>query len=404
MKQLLKYILVVALCMVPLGVNAENSEIVNDLAQDTVVNEKTDKWYKQLNKYDDVFDESVSDSLKTAMGKDYWKWAMLSGNYNSRDESIIYPGFVGFCVDVYNWADKTFNTFDSNYVVGTGKSWKLDLKSENWLDSYYLNMPNGLKTGMSSNLKSNIGINISLWGIGVGYAYNIDKLLGGEPLKQKKWDFQFNCALFSLEAFYTRNTGATNLTRVGNFSYYNIFDADYRFSGLTLESYGANLYYFVNNKKYSQSAAYSCSKFQKKSAGSMIAGISFSRHDVEIDFNKLPEDKVPMIPEYMRKYHIKYNDYCVMVGYGYNWAINKNWLFNVTAIPCLGYNHSLNDSQIDNKNMISLDMIAKMALVYNHKNFFYSVKGKLASYYFNGVRDNFFNSNKNVSFVVGYRF
>lgn len=386
-------------------VYAEECEVTQELTQDTIVDGNAEKWYKQLKKYDNVeFTDSLSDSLKTTMGKDYWKWAMFSGNYDSRDETIVYPGFVGFCVDVYNWVDKTFNTYDSNYVIGTGKKWKLELESENWLDSYYLNMPNGLKVGMASNLKSNIGVNISLWGIGVGYAYNIDKLLGGEPLKHKKWDFNLNCALFSLEAFYSKNTGSINLTRLGNFSYYNIFNTDYRFSGLILESYGANIYYFVNNKKYSQSAAYSCSKYQTKSAGSLIAGASVSRHEAKLDFNTLPYDKTLLIPEDMRIYNIKYNDFCVMLGYGYNWAFKKNWLFNITVIPCFGFNHSLNENQIDNQNMLSVDLIAKMALVYNHKNFFYSLKGKLDGYYFNGVRYDFFNTNKNISFVVGYRF
>ena len=56
-----------------------------------------------------------------------WYKQLLANNFNINDQRIHYPKFAKFCVDVYNWGDRTFNTSDTTYVVGTGKNWKVML-------------------------------------------------------------------------------------------------------------------------------------------------------------------------------------------------------------------------------------------------------------------------------------
>ena len=58
-----------------------------------------------------------------------WWWNRLKGrNLDMKDSTVIYPRFLGFCVKVYNWADRTFNSYDTTYVAGTGKRWKAVLR------------------------------------------------------------------------------------------------------------------------------------------------------------------------------------------------------------------------------------------------------------------------------------
>ena len=38
--------------------------------------------------------------------------------------------FPRFCVDVYHWGDKFFNSYDSTYVVGTGYKFNVKLKTQ----------------------------------------------------------------------------------------------------------------------------------------------------------------------------------------------------------------------------------------------------------------------------------
>ena len=57
-----------------------------------------------------------TDSIES---RDWWN-LLKKGQLNLADTTVIYPRFLGFCVNVYNWADKTFNSYDTDYVTGTG--------------------------------------------------------------------------------------------------------------------------------------------------------------------------------------------------------------------------------------------------------------------------------------------
>ena len=378
----------------------------NNIGEDIIDAEKQEKWYKLVKSYRRIANDSVArDSFKAKYENDYWKIALASGTLDFEDKSVKYPSFVQFCVDVYNWGNKTFNTYDTDYVVGTGKNWKLQLKNDNWLDFYQMRFPEGVNIGMSSDVATNVGGSISFMAVSLGYMVNLDNLIGDEPMKHKRLDFNFSCALIALDAYYSKNTGNTNITKLGDYTNFNVFNSDYKFSGLSLKSYGFDLYYFFNNRKYSQGAAYSYSKYQKKSAGSIISGITMSHQNVMIDFNRLPENIISQLPNEKLDYHIYYNDFCLMLGYGYNWVFKKNWLLNATLIPCLGFNHSLSSSEHDyRKDMLSVNVKAKMALVYNHNNFYYSLNGRYDGHFYNAKRYRFINSYSNVALVAGFRF
>ena len=379
----------------------------DDIVGDTLGEKKMEKWYNQIWRYRQyASDSALVDSFKTEYGRDFWKLAALSGKLDLKDETIKYPRFIKWAVDVYNWGDRTFNTYDTAYVVGTGKKWKLQIKQDNWLDFYHLKQPENLRIGMASDLAPNIGASITYMAVSFGYSMNVDNLIAHEPVKHKRFDFSFVCSLIALDAYYNKNTGNTNINRLNDYRNYNIFKYDYKFSGLTLESYGIDMYYFFNNKKYSQGAAYSYSKYQKKSAGSAISGISLSRQNVMIDFNSLPESIIDRLPNDRRNYHIFYNDYCIMLGYGYNWVFKKNWLFNVTVIPCIGFNHSLssNEDEAYRKDKFSMNVKTKLALVYNHNRFYYSINGRYDGHFYRAKEYQFINSFTNLAFIAGFRF
>lgn len=373
---------------------------------DTLNMPKQKKWYSEIKEFRKVADDTIAvDKYKQEYGTDFWKLAALTGKLNLKDKTVKYPRFVKWCVDLYNWGDETFNSYDTTYVTGTGKRWKLIMKNDNWMDFYNLKLPKSIRVGMSSDVSPNLNANISYMAVSLGYTLNLDYLFGGEPVKHRRWDFSFTCSLVALDAYYSKNTGSTNVTRLGNaYHNYNIFNSEYKFSGLELESVGIDLYYFLNNKKYSQGAAYSYSKYQKRSAGSFIGGVTFSRQNVKFDLNALPDKFVEELHSDQRRYHVFYRDFCVMLGYGYNWVFRKNWVFNITAIPCFGFNRSLNNTVEKRKEMFSYNMKAKFALVYNHNRFFYSVNGKFDGHYYNCNRYRFYNSYTNLAFVAGFRF
>ena len=179
----------------------------------------------------------------------------------------------------------------------------------------------------------------------------------------------------------------------------------YEFPGLRLESYGIDVYYFFNNKRYSHGAAYSFSKIQKRSAGSLIAGLTVSSQDVDIDFSGLPDDMKSYLPEPDKQdYRFRYYDYCLVAGYGYNWVISKHWLFNISALPSFGFKHCLDSSVEGNTDLFSLNIKGMFALVYSHRDLFVGLHGKMDGHWYASRQYNFFNAIENLSLTAGVRF
>ena len=333
---------------------------------------------------------------------DYWKRQLRSGKLDLNDESIVYPSFLQMCVNIYRWGDRTFNSYDPDYVVGTGKRCKALFKNEEWMDSYVMRFPERKSLSMISNVSANIGAYVSYMAVSVGYSGEVNRLFGGTGTGQRKLEFQFTCALLAADGYWVKNTGGTNIRRFGDYSGGHWVNES--FPGLVRESYGTDIYYFFNHRKYSQGAAYSFSKLQKRSAGSFIAGLTISHQNIGLDFAQLPEDMKVELPDERTVYKFKYNDICFLLGYGYNWVFKPNWLFNISVLPSIGYEHCFRDNIDGYDDIFSINLKGKMGLVYNHKKFFYGMSLKLDGHWYKSNNYSFFNSVESMSLIFGYRF
>lgn len=333
----------------------------------------------------------------------YWHWAALHQKLNLKDTTVIYPAFVKLCVDVYNWGDNTFNSYDTTYVEGSGKKWKISLRNDNWNDSYMLHFPSSTTVRMVSQVSSNIGFSLSYMAMSIGYMLDFDVVFGGKSLTHKKWDFQFSCARFAIDAYASKNTGSTLLQRIGDYNDEQWMN--YPFNDISTENYGIDLYYFFNNRKYSQGAAYTYSKIQKRSAGSFITGLMIASQDISIDFSNLNNEMIASLPEIDNlSYHFRYYDFCALVGYGYNHVMGKHWLFNITALPSVGVKHCLVVNEEGESYKFSANIKAKTAFVYNCNRFFASFYGKFDLHWYSSRRYNFANVDTYFNFCTGWRF
>lgn len=332
-----------------------------------------------------------------------WWWNRLrSGTLDMKDTTVIYPRFLQFCVNVYNWGDRVFNGYDPEYVHGTGKRWKARLANDNWLDSYAMAFQGNTPIWMLSEPYCNLGVYLHYMALSVGYSIDMSNVIGNKPLLHKRLEFAFTCSRFYAEAYYTENTGGTYLRRFGDYNHGHIFKK--HIPNVSFHSKGVNAYYFFNSKHYSQGCVYSFSNLQKKSAGSIIAGISLSNHDIKIDFASLPPEMLDYLKSEDTKYRFYYNDYSLLIGYGYNLAFARNFVFNVTALPALGFKHTFRDCTGGRRDMWSLNILGRLGLVYNYRDFFAGLNGKIEGHWFRGSEYNFFNSIETVSLVTGVRF
>ena len=399
-------VLMFMLCM-PVLSFGQTSEPLVVMQQDSLQLQPVDtlqhqsKIQKAKERFHQRIEEKMNEPYDTTRNKGYWWRALKHGKINFKDSTMGYPKFVMFCYRTYIWGDRTFNSYDSTYVKSTGKNWKLILKSDNWVDSYIGRPFKDVKMVMNSNLVSNIGLSLAFMAVSLGYSVNVSNLIHGKN-QSNKVDFSFTCARFAADAYYWENSNATNVIytdeRVDKERH------KFRQSGITRKAMGVTGYYFFNNRRYAQAAAYCFSKYQLRSAGSWLAGVSLQHFDVKFDVEQLPEEARAYIPTQEDAPRILYNDYCVLFGYGHNWVLGRKWLVNTTVTPYLGYryNHFHDDGNMSSA--VSLNLRVRTAAVYNHKNFFMGVQGFADHHRYKSKNSRMVNSTINFTALVGIRF
>ncbi len=377
-----------------------------DVAPDTVP-EAIDS-VQQLSKFQQLkqnitqrINDKLNEPYDTTRDNRYWWRAMKHGKVNFKDSTMGYPKFLMFCYKTYLWGDKAFNSYDSAYVKPTGKNWKLILKSNNWIDSYVGIPFKDVRVLMNSNLVSNIGVSLSFMAVSLGYSICISNLIHGGDISNKV-DFSFTCARFTADAYYWENQNDINV-------YYTDKNLDYerhkfRQSGISRKAMGLTAYYFFNNRRYAQAAAYCFSKYQKRSAGSFLAGFSLQHYDVKIDGDQLVDDARYYIPEGVEPPRILYNDYCLLVGYGHNFVLGPKWLLNLTVTPYLGYRYNIFAQPGEKHGALSLNVRARVGAVYNHKNFFMGLQAYADHHRYKKNDSHLYNSMLEFSALAGIRF
>ena len=95
----------------------------------------------------------------------------------------------------------------------------------------------------------------------------------------------------------------------------------------------ADGYYFFNGKKFSYAAAYDQSVIQKRSVGSLMAGLMYNYTD--IDYSS--DDNGDLIYLMDGLGRVKLWQGSAGVGYAYNWVPARGLLVNVMAMPMLTF-------------------------------------------------------------------
>ena len=143
-----------------------------------------------------------------------WVKQLIASGFEIHDPAINYPKFMRFCLKVYDWGDRTFNSYDSSYVVSTGKNWKLTGRTYNWAESYFMQFSGDTRLRMISDIYSDIGANIGFMAVNVGYTFNANDLFHAPVAKRKNYDYSFTCALFAASLNYTSTDGGVRLSLI----------------------------------------------------------------------------------------------------------------------------------------------------------------------------------------------
>jgi len=95
----------------------------------------------------------------------------------------------------------------------------------------------------------------------------------------------------------------------------------------------ADGYYFFNGKKFSYAAAYDQSVIQKRSAGSLMAGLMYNY--TRIDYSDASNGDLIYLMQGLGK--VKLWQGSIGAGYAYNWVPTRGLLVNAMAMPMLTF-------------------------------------------------------------------
>lgn len=321
------------------------------------------------------------------------------------DSIAAWGKFPRFCVGVYRWGDRFFNTYDSAYVEGTGYKFNIKAKSELWTDSYIFSLPDSYRMRMDSELNISGGFYITYLAVSLGYDFNIGKMFNVGNTSRHKLNFKINCALLSAEMYWVTNDVGTNLLSYGTKGHE--IKCRIPFTGINTSIYGMDIYYFINNKRYSRAAAFNYGKIQKRSQGSWFVGFAYWTQDFDFSFGSLPQDILDGLPQEWADngyaFYMNNNNYAVRAGYAYNWVFHKHWTAAISESPVIGFKHG-RVNHGPRRITPAIYNRAQASVVWNNRAWFAGIVGSVDNGLFYDKKQMLVNSVFSAEVSVGYRF
>jgi len=224
-------------------------------------------------------------------------------------------------------------TYDTNYIARPQS--RLTLKLRTNISGYGVRahgQVNGSdsKADLHTNTKTTFSLGVSYRGVTVGLGINPSKLSGSNK------DYVLNINAFT-NRFSVDISYQDAKTLSGNIDLDGSFRLEQGYVNLKMFSIAG--YYTFNHRRFSYPAAFTQSYFQRRSAGSWLAGFSYQAGEMET-----AADVPDIIPD-SRIYvgHLGFGG-----GYAYNFVVRDKWLFHVSALPTLVF-YNRNNLTINGK-------------------------------------------------------
>ncbi len=315
-----------------------------------------------------------------------------------------------------------FNEIDTTYIEPQRYNFTAMFQNTNTYEVYRLNSKSGQSITFAPETSIRLGPYFGWRWIFLGYTIDVGHMnLKNNDHQRQEYDFSLYSSMVGIDIYY-RKTGndykIRSLTLGPGIDTSPIKGAD--FSGLTSSIKGFNLYYIFNHRRFSYPAAFSQSTVQRRSAGSPLLGIGYTRHTLNVDWNNLngiveerlgPGVAEAALDSTLMFGEVKYTDISVSGGYAYNWVFARNWLLAGSLSLALAYKRSTGDfahSHFSLRdftfNNINIDGIGRFGLVWNNTKWYAGMSTILHAYNYHRSQfsvNNFFGS---INIYCGFNF
>lgn len=313
---------------------------------------------------------------------------------------------------------KDLDEFDRTYIETNYYNYTAMLQNTNYWQQYRFSATDELDRKQSINISPRSAIKIGpyfgwRW-IFLGYTVDVGSF--GKARKNTEFNLSLYSAKIGGDLVYIRNKSDF---KIGTIKGFDGVDSErfsgYSFDGMKAYSTMLNVYYVFNHKHFSYPAAYAQSTIQRISAGSFILGFRYDLHKIHFDHTYLPQDLLydkvgnERLFSSMKIDMIKYYNLGVSFGYAYNWVFAKNWLFNFSLTPALGYKKTRGEPWdksvlIDDVKSFNIDFTGRTALVWNNRKVYAGASFITYGYGYKKAYFNFRNFINYLNVYVGVNF
>ncbi len=254
---------------------------------------------------------------------------------------------------------KAFDEYDTTYIEPNRYNWTVMMQGTTTSENFTLSDKQGLsRLSFGSRPGMKVGPYLGWRFIFLGYTIDVTTL-GKQKSSKTEFELSLYSSMLGADLFYRRTGNDFTLRRAITGQQAPSLDLSpyygQQMDGIHVSMTGANVYYIANHRHFSLPAAFSQSTVQRRSAGSWKFGLSITKHDIDIDCQRL-EDQLPPLQgsNPFQTAKLDYMDYSLSAGYAYNWVFSRNWLLSIDLAPALGYKRTHRSLWLDEE-LISPD-------------------------------------------------
>lgn len=332
-----------------------------------------------------------------------------------------HKGFFKSIASKFGKMFEKFSAIDTSYIEPQKYNFTLMLQNTNTYESYRLRSRKGNDFSFSPQPAIKLGPYVGWRWVFLGYTVDLLHLNNGN--RRTEFDLSLYSSQIGIDLFY-RKTG--NDYRVSNISLGSDVPINtnamhgIEFDGINVGIKGFNIYYIFNHRRFSYPAAFSQSTIQRRSCGSFLCGIGYTKHSLSVDWEKLynlvathlGEDVANKYMDSELKFkQVKHTDVSLSAGYAYNWVFAHNWLAAASLSMAIGYKSTTGN---DNRNIfhfrdfslnnLNIDGVGRFGVVWNNMKIYSGLSAILHTY---NYKKSQFSTNTlfgTVNIYVGFNF
>lgn len=291
---------------------------------------------------------------------------------------------------------ESFSDVDTNYVEPQHYNYSVMLQNTNTYEGCRLRNRKGQSVTLAPQPSIKIGPFVGYRWLFLGYTFDLKHYEKNK--ERQEIDLSIYSSRLTIDLFYHETSSLHAIRSLYVDDKTNTHPLErLPLNGFKSSIKGFNLYYIFNYRKFSYPAAFSQSTVQRRSYGSPMVGIGYTRHKMSIDLYELNHLVTSVLKPGVEEKteedtrltfgNCHYSDFSVSGGYAYNWVFAHNWLFASSLCLGVAYKHSVDNVQIEQTSThdysltnFNVNAVGRLGVVWNNTRYYMGTSAIVNAY------------------------